>query len=106
MWIYVFLYKYYIGLRNTGTCYSSIQNKKIFRQLAIIAYRTNNLEAATGDVPQKKVTLKNFAKFTGKHLCQNLFFIKLQAPGCNFNKKKLWHRNCPGNFLQFLRGLF
>ena len=32
-------------------------------------------EAATKDV------LKNFAKFTGKHLCQCLFFKKLQALG-------------------------
>ena len=27
----------------------------------------------------KKVVLRNFAKFTGKHLCQSLFLIKLQA---------------------------
>ena len=29
----------------------------------------------------KKSVLRNFAKFTGKHLCQNLFLIKLQASG-------------------------
>ena len=30
----------------------------------------------------KKGVLRNFAKFTGKHLCQSLFLIKLQAwPG-------------------------
>ena len=28
---------------------------------------------------KKKLFFKNFAKFTGKHLCQNLFLIKLQA---------------------------
>ena len=27
----------------------------------------------------KNGVLKNFAKFTGKHLCQGLFLIKLQA---------------------------
>ena len=26
----------------------------------------------------KKVVLKNFTKFTGKHLCQSLFLMKLQ----------------------------
>ena len=32
---------------------------------------------------------KNFAKFTGKHQCQNLFFlIKFQASACNFIKKE------------------
>ena len=42
----------------------------------------------------KKVVLKDFAKFTGKHLCQSLFFYKVQ--GLNFIKK--------GTF--FLRTLF
>ena len=27
----------------------------------------------------KKEVLRNFSKFTGKHLCQSLFFNKLQA---------------------------
>ena len=35
--------------------------------------------------------VKNFAKFTGKHLCQNLFF------------NKLWHRLFPINSEKFLR---
>ena len=34
-------------------------------------------EAATGDVLLKKGVLKNFAKLTGKHLCQNLIFNKV-----------------------------
>ena len=29
----------------------------------------------------KKGVLENFTKFTGKHLCQSLFLIKLQASG-------------------------
>ena len=29
-----------------------------------------------------------FAKSTGKHLCQGLFFSKLQAETCNFIKKE------------------
>ena len=33
----------------------------------------------------KKVVLKNFAKFTEKHLCQSLFLIKLT---CDFIKKE------------------
>ena len=32
-------------------------------------------EAATRGVPKKRC-FKNFAKFTGKHLCQSLFFNK------------------------------
>ena len=29
----------------------------------------------------KKDALRNFVKFTGKHLCQSLFLIKLQGSG-------------------------
>ena len=34
----------------------------------------------------KKGVLRNFAKFTGKHLCQSLFFNKVET--CNFIKKE------------------
>ena len=44
----------------------------------------------------RKGVLRNFAKFTGKHLCQSLFLIKLQA----------WHRCFPVNFAKFLRTPF
>ena len=36
----------------------------------------------------KKGVLKNFAKFTGKHLCQSLFFNKVDLQACNFIKKE------------------
>ena len=39
------------------------------------------------DVFCKKRVLKNFAKFTGKHLCQSLFF-KVAGGACNFIKKE------------------
>ena len=32
--------------------------------------------------------LKNFARFTGKHQCQNLFYNKVACLGCNFIKKE------------------
>ena len=35
----------------------------------------------------EKRCLKNFAKFTGKHLCQSLFFNKV-AETCNVIKKE------------------
>ena len=37
----------------------------------------------------KKGVLRNFAKFTGKHLCQSLFFNKGAGGACNFIKKRL-----------------
>ena len=42
----------------------------------------------------KKAVLKNFAKFTGIHLCQSLFFNKVANLGlrpATSLKKKLWH---------------
>ena len=44
----------------------------------------------------KKGVLRNFAKFTGKHLCQSLFLLK----------KRLRHRCFPVNFARFLRTPF
>ena len=61
------------------------------------------------DVFCKKGVLKNFTKFTRKHLCQSLFFNKvagLRPETCNFIKKIIWHRNFPENFVKFLRTPF
>ena len=51
----------------------------------------------------KKGVLKNFTKFTGKHLFQSLFFNKLAGVACNFIKKRLWHRCFFVSFEKFLR---
>ena len=66
----------------------------------------------------KKDVLRNFAKFTGKHQYQSLFFYKVAGlhlcQGLSFNKvaglrpatllkKRLWHRCFPVNFAKFLR---
>ena len=44
----------------------------------------------------KKGALKNFTKFTGKHLCQSLFFNKVAG-------LRLWQMCFPVNFATFLR---
>ena len=49
----------------------------------------------TQKVFYKKGVLKIFAKFTGKHLCQSLFFNKVAD-------LRLWHRFFPMNFAKFL----
>ena len=56
-------------------------------------------EEATGGV--KKGILRNFAKFTEKHLCQRLFFNK-----DSLLKKRLRHRCFPVDFGKFLRTPF
>ena len=55
----------------------------------------------------KKGVLRNFVKFTWKHMCQNLFFNKVAGLSpATLLKKKLWHRCFPVNFVKFLRTSF
>ena len=55
----------------------------------------------------KQGALRNFTKFTGKHLCQSLFFNKVAGlRPATLLKKRLWHRRFPVNFVKFLRTPF
>ena len=55
----------------------------------------------------KKSVLRNFAKFTGKHLCQSLFSDKFSDLRLASSlKTRLWHRPFPMNFAKFLRTRF
>ena len=57
--------------------------------------------------PMRKGVLRNFAKFTRKHLCQSLFLNKVAGLNpATLLKKKLWHRFLPVNFAKFLRKPF
>ena len=42
--------------------------------------------SSSPDVFYKKAVLGNFGKFTGKHLCQRLYFNKVAGQACNFIK--------------------
>ena len=54
----------------------------------------------------KKGALRNFAKLTGKHLCQSLFFNKVAGlRPATLLRKRLWHRWFPVNFAKFLEQL-
>ena len=51
----------------------------------------------------KKGVPRNFAKFTGKHLFQSLFFNKIaDLRLATVLEKSLWHRCFPVNFVKFL----
>ena len=54
-----------------------------------------------------KGVLKNFAKFTGKHLCKSLFFEKVTGlRPATLLTKRLWHWCFPLNVAKFLRTPF
>ena len=54
----------------------------------------------------KKGVLRDSPKFTGKHLCQSLFFKSLffnkVAGLATLLKQRLWHRYFPVNFVKLL----
>ena len=52
-----------------------------------------------------KDALRNFAKFTGKHLCQSLRFnnVEIKIEDSGTLKYRLWHRCFLVNFAKFLR---
>ena len=55
------------------------------------------------EVFYEKGVLRNFARFTGNHLCQSLFFNKVAGlRPATLLKKRLWHRCFPVNFAKFL----
>ena len=55
----------------------------------------------------KKGVLRNFAKFTGKQLCQSFFLNKVAGlRPATLLKKRLWYRCFPVYFAKFLRAPF
>ena len=55
----------------------------------------------------KKGVFRNFTKFTGKHLCQSLFFNKVAGlRPTTLLKKEPWHKCFSVNFAKFLRTPF
>ena len=57
---------------------------------------------------KKAGVLKNFEKFSGKHLCQSLFFHKIAGLRTQVftSTQKLWHKCFPVNFMKLSRTLF
>ena len=75
---------------------------KIYRLHDFLIYRSIHRRCSV-----KKGVLRNFTKFTGKYLCQSLFFNKVAGlrPATSL-KKKPWYRCCPVNFAKFLKNTF
>ena len=55
----------------------------------------------------RKYVLRNFSKFTGKHLCQVLFYNKAAgSEPATLLKMRLWHRCFPMNFAKISKNPF
>ena len=65
----------------------------MFKDFLMVVSKLSLARSRRPEVFCKKDVLRNFAKFTGKHLCQSLFFNKVAEPSpCNFNTKRLQRR--------------
>ena len=63
----------------------------------------NAIRSSCAEVFCKNGALRNFAKLTGKHLCQSLFFNKVaDLTPATLLKRRLWHRCFPVSFVKFL----
>ena len=87
-----------------------IQSLLVFlRHISIPTSSINSLSfrSSCPEVLREEGVLRNFSKFTGKHLCQSLFFNKVAGlRPATLLKKKLWHSCFPLNFTKFLRAPF
>ena len=89
-----------VFVRNVKLCFNS--TTFILKSSEIVS-----VQKQPPEVFYKKGVLRKLSKFTGKHLCQSLFFNK--AAGlrpATLLKKRLWHRCFPVNFEKFLRTPF
>ena len=88
------------------SCYlnQAIQNE-VFQTMTIMTTDINRSNRP--EVFCKKGVLRKFTKFTGKHLCQILFFNKVaDLRPATLLKKRLWHNCFAVNFVRFLRTPF
>ena len=89
---------------HTYVCVSRVN--KCFSENFVKPYDCLKLTISYGFYTQKQppdvfYQKRTFEKFTGKHLCQSLFFNKV-AGLRPLLKKRLWHRCFPVSFTKFL----
>ena len=85
-----------------------VLNTPLNHKLSIYYYKTDvckdpsDYRSSRPETFCKKVVLRDFAKFTAKHLCQSLFLNKVAG----FIKKRLWQWCFPVNFVKFFKNIF
>ena len=101
------LSKTWLVSTNSGAICSA-QSLKMFRLARKNKWnKLKNLLSSHQKCSVKKGVPGNFTKFTGKYLCQSLFFNKVAGlrPALLL-KKRLWHCCFPVNFVKFLQTFF
>ena len=93
---------------NVGYCNTVSVGSRTFRSLSLFVEKSDGLFRGSRRMCSvRKDALRNFAKLTGKHLCQSIFFNKVIGLwSTTLLTKRLQHRCFPVNFAKFLRTLF
>ena len=77
------------------------------KQFSLDILELVGLQKQPPEVAYRKGVLRNFVKFTGKHLCRSLVLNKVAGlRPVTLLKKRLWHRCLPLNFTKFLKTSF
>ena len=85
----------------------SYRNAKFFVILKIEMFcHLLSTRSSRLDVFCEKGVYRNLAKFTGKHLCQSLFFNTVAGGACNFIKKEALAQMFSCEFCEILRTPF
>ena len=88
-------------------CYENKMKEHPFSMYAKFSEGLYKIRSKRPAVFCRKGVLRNFEKFTGKHLCQSLFFNKVASlRPATLLRKRFWHRCFPVNFAEFLRTPF
>ena len=86
---------------------SFYSKKKLFRYLFKLLVGLNVIKKELTELFSKKCVLKNFAKFTGKHLCRSLSLNKVPSLWPEtFLKTRLRQRYFSVNFVKILKTPF
>ena len=89
-----------------GIVFIRIRTYKEISKTALVYLQFLFLQKQPPEMFYKKSVLRNFAKFTGKHVCQSIFFNKvsgLRPLETILLRKRLCHRCFVVNFAKFLR---
>ena len=78
---------------------------KSFQQPPEVFFKKSHLFSYTDvEVFSKQSVLKDFTKFTRKHLCKSLFSNKVVDEGLQlYLKNRLWHKCFPVNFYEIFK---
>ena len=100
-----------LSISDSGTYRCNVGNeatsKFVDKHLAVNCKSFGYHQKQPSEVFCKKGVLGNFAKFTGKHMCQSLFFNEVAGSRpATLLKGRPWHRCFPVNFAKISKNTF